>query len=317
MKPRQLEAFRAVMMAGTITQAGEMLRISQPGVSRLIADLERDVGFKLFDRRRGRLEPTSEGKSLFEEVRKAFIGLDQIAEAARAIRTMERGRLRIVSSAYIANSFLPGVITRFLKECPDIPVELDTGVRQTVLDLSASQQYDLGLMTLPVDHPAVTIVPLIRSEAFCVLPAGHPLGDRPVIRARDLRGCDFITLARGSLFRYQFEQILKKADVRPKVRIEAQTRQTLFSLVAMGIGIAVVGPVFTADTLHSGLIFRRFEPAAIQEIVMLFPAFKPASLPTRSLVKSIVRQANTEVLGAIGGIQPGGSLIPRAKTEPV
>ncbi len=298
------------MMAGTITQAGEMLHISQPGVSRLIVDLERNVGFKLFDRRRGRLEPTSEGKSLFEEVRKVFIGMDQIAEAARAIRTMERGRLRIISSAFIANSFIPGVITRFLKNCPDIPIEVDTGVRQTVLDLSASQQYDLGLMTLPVEHPAITIVPLIRSEAFCVLPKGHPLADRSVVRARDLKGLDFISLARGSLFRYKFEQILKKAGVRPRVRIEVRTRQTLFSLVSAGVGIAVVGPVFAADTLHPDLVFRRFEPAAIQEIAMLFPAFRPASLPTRRLVQSIVEQADSEVLGATGSPLHKDALIP-------
>jgi len=309
MKPRQLEAFRAVMMAGTITQAGEMLHISQPGVSRLIVDLERNLGFKLFSRRRGRLVPTSEGKSLYEEVRKAFIGLDQIAEAARAIRTMERGRLRIITSAFIANSFIPGVITRFLKNCPNIPVEVDTGVRQTVLELSASQQYDLGLMTLPVEHPAITIAPLIRSAAFCVLPQDHPLSDRTVVRARDLKDQDFISLARGSLFRYQFEQILKNAGVRPRVRVEAQTRQTLFSLVAAGVGIAVVGPVFAADTQHPDLVFRRFEPAATQEIVMLFPAFRPASLPTRRLVQSIIEQADSEVLGADGGVRQKSDLL--------
>ena len=72
---RQLEAFRAVMHAASVTQAAEVLRISQPAVSRLIASLEQDLGFALFSRRRGRLLPTPESTFLLGEVERAISNL--------------------------------------------------------------------------------------------------------------------------------------------------------------------------------------------------------------------------------------------------
>ena len=66
MKIRQLEAFRAVMVWQTVTRAAEALHVSQPAVTRLIADLEESVGFQLFSRIRGRLHPTAEGEALYE-----------------------------------------------------------------------------------------------------------------------------------------------------------------------------------------------------------------------------------------------------------
>ncbi|MDX1606470.1 MAG: LysR family transcriptional regulator, partial [Candidatus Competibacterales bacterium] len=68
MKPRQLEAFRTVMRGHTVTRTAELLFISQPAVTRLLADLEHSVGFTLFERRKGRLHATPEAQALYEEV---------------------------------------------------------------------------------------------------------------------------------------------------------------------------------------------------------------------------------------------------------
>ena len=93
MRYRQLEAFRAVMRAGSVTQAAEMLNVSQPAVSRLIACLEQDVGFPLFRRRRGRLQPTPEADFLLGEVERAIANLDHVAQIADDIRKRRTGHL--------------------------------------------------------------------------------------------------------------------------------------------------------------------------------------------------------------------------------
>ncbi|OXH86866.1 LysR family transcriptional regulator, partial [Burkholderia multivorans] len=92
---RQIEAFRAVMQRHTVTRAARDLHISQPAVSRLIADLEARVGFVLFERQQGRFTPTAQARVLYEEVERAFIGLDRVAQAAEQIRAMRRGTLRV------------------------------------------------------------------------------------------------------------------------------------------------------------------------------------------------------------------------------
>ena len=114
MNLRQIEAFRAVIVAGTVTRAGEMLRVSQPAVSRLIADLERSIGFALFERRRGRLLPTTEARYFHREIEKAYVGLDHLTKAAEAIRNLQGGQLRVAAMPAFAESLASRAIaTKF------------------------------------------------------------------------------------------------------------------------------------------------------------------------------------------------------------
>ena len=88
MKSRQLEAFRAVILRHSITRAAEMLHITQPAVTRLILDLETEIGFSLFTREKGRLFPTSDALLLYQEVERSFVGVERIAHAAQQIRSL-------------------------------------------------------------------------------------------------------------------------------------------------------------------------------------------------------------------------------------
>ena len=124
MNLRQVEAFRALMETNSVTKAGKLLFITQPAVSRLIADFEDTVGFCLFERRKGRLYPTEEGKLLYKEVEKAFIGLKQIAQTAQSIKSLARGSLRIVAIPAMVTSFLPSVVSAFSKKYSGINIFL-------------------------------------------------------------------------------------------------------------------------------------------------------------------------------------------------
>src|SRR5687768_1291094 len=89
---RQLEVFRAVMTSGSASRASELLGVTQPAISRSVADLEAAVGFSLFDRVRGRLVPTPEGQMFFRDVNASFAGLDRLRSAAARIRDFGSGR---------------------------------------------------------------------------------------------------------------------------------------------------------------------------------------------------------------------------------
>ena len=83
---RQIEAFHAVMLAGTTTGAAQMLRTTQPSVSRLLAQTQQATGLRLFDMERGRLRPTREAKDLFDTVQRHFVGLERIEDRVAAMR---------------------------------------------------------------------------------------------------------------------------------------------------------------------------------------------------------------------------------------
>ncbi len=105
---RQVDAFRTVVSTGSVTEAAAMLRISQPAVSRLIADLETEVGFQLFQRSGRVLVPTEEARLLVIEVRQAVSGMEHFKQAAIAIASFGHARLNLViPTALVVDRFGP------------------------------------------------------------------------------------------------------------------------------------------------------------------------------------------------------------------
>ncbi|MGI9503097.1 MAG: LysR family transcriptional regulator, partial [Geminicoccaceae bacterium] len=131
---RQIEAFRGVMMTGTVTRAANMLYVSQPAVSRMLADLEQEIGFKLFTRANRQLSPTPEGVAFYDEVERAFVGLDQIGRAATAIREYRRGHLRLITIPSLASTITADLVARFTKTYPDISVSIEVQPSQRVFE---------------------------------------------------------------------------------------------------------------------------------------------------------------------------------------
>ena len=133
MNLRQLDAFRAVMMTGSVTNAADYLHLSQPAVSRLIGDLERSVGFSLFIRAKGSpLVPTPEAESLYSEVERTFAGMDALRRAADDIKSFRSGNLRIACLPALAMGFMPAVIEAFRAEHPTVTIQLQTRSSSTV-----------------------------------------------------------------------------------------------------------------------------------------------------------------------------------------
>ncbi|MEX2742207.1 LysR family transcriptional regulator [Rhizobium mongolense] len=115
---RHIEVFHAVMTTGSVTGAADMLKTSQPTVSRELARFEYLIQIKLFERIRGRLRPTAHALQLFEEVQRAYFGLDRIVRTATSLRRFEQGQLSIVCLPVFSQSLLPqkGNVERVLSE---------------------------------------------------------------------------------------------------------------------------------------------------------------------------------------------------------
>src|SRR5215813_1403823 len=124
MNLRRLQAFQAVFALGSVTRAAETLHTAQPAVSRLIRELEEELGFALFERHRQRLTPTAEGKVFFGETERALAAVDRIIDAAHDIRTMKGEHLRIVVAFIAAFGIMPVAIKTLLGTHPDVQVSL-------------------------------------------------------------------------------------------------------------------------------------------------------------------------------------------------
>ena len=276
MNLRQLECFRAVMVTGTMTRAGEVLRISQPSVSNIIASLEHEIGFSLFKRRKGRLQPTAEAEYFFEEAQRTLESLDKTVQTAREIQKMNSGRLIIASQPGIAIHFLPSVVSRFLESHPDVQFKLLSRSSHIVREMIPTQQFDLGIAEPPVEHQGVRIEPF-AVECVCVLPVDHPLTEKDQISPADLDNVPFISLYSEHATYFRLANAFADAGARWKVVAETQFFSTCCAFVQNGAGVTLCDP-YTANQLpHQSVAIRPFRPRIDYELEILHPLDRPRS----------------------------------------
>jgi DNA-binding transcriptional LysR family regulator len=285
LKIRQVEAFRALMQRHTVTRAAQTLHVSQPAVSRLLADFEASVGFALFERQQGRLVPTAEAHVLFEEVERAFVGMDRITLAAQQIRAMRRGTLRVAGSPAIALELLPRVVTAFVHAHPGIDVTLLTHSSTTVVELVASQRCDVGFAAEAIPHPAVRLERLTDAPMPCIVPFGHRLARKRTVRPEDLRDEAFVSFPRWFDARTAIDLIFVEHGVSRQLTVEAQLSQTIVSLVANGAGVALIDPV-TAAYAAGRVAVRPFLPEVPDEFYLASAAAQPLSTLAAAFVDS-------------------------------
>ncbi len=282
---RQIEAFRAVMVTGSATEAAKMLFITQPAISRLISDLEYRTNLNLFDRKPNRLVPTFEAHTLFRDVDRAFIGLDEIQRSAEAIANKQEGSLRIVAMPVCVDSFLPSVIADFVKQHPNVSIELETAPRIQALELVRTQRLDLGIVSLRrKEDIGMQVQGFCQQQAVCALPAGHRLRGKGQIQAKDLEGEPFISLSRGSPFRAQIDEIFSSEHIKRIFTLETRTQLTVYELVKRGAGIAILDP-FITDAEDEGVVIKPFIPAINWEYSIVQPHSASPSLITQSFIE--------------------------------
>lgn len=220
MNLKRLQAFRAVFEAASVTQAAERLHSTQPAVSRLIGDLEAELGLALFVRQKRRLVPTAEGRAFYREAEKALAAVDQIVNIARDIRTLRGAHLRIVAPMITAFGILPAAVGAFRRAHPHTRVSLDIKDIRDIADWVANGPFDIGVTALPFDDARVESVPLAAVRAVLVMPRRHPLATKRVVHARDLGGENMI-LPLGNPPRALVTSSLEAAELKIESTIDS------------------------------------------------------------------------------------------------
>lgn len=255
---RQVEAFKAVIENGTVSRAAELLHISQPAMSKLIAHLEFDTGLKLFDRVKGRLAPTEHGMRLYAEIERIFAGVRQVENAVDAIRREEQGRLAVGVMPALAGTFIQEATTRFLKLRPNVFFWVQARGSQWIVDWVIERKLDLGIVE-GLTNPYTSFEPLMKAAAVCIMPFDHPLTDKITIEPQDLNDVPFVSFPPDSDTGHRVNAIFDQYRSRPRVCMVANWAQTVCEFVAAGHGVALVHPMM-ASSMRSRLAVRRFEP---------------------------------------------------------
>lgn len=276
MKIRQLEAFRALILRQTVTRAAQMLNVSQPAVTRLLNDLEADVGFTLFERANGRLHPTPEAMVLFEEVERSFAGLERIAQTAEQIKSLRRGSLHIAGAPALALEFLPTTLTGFMREHPGINTTLLIHASNIVIDMVVGRRCDVGFIAHPLTHAGVNVETMHRAPTRCILPKGHRLANRDVITPEDLAGESFVSYPKEFDARMYIDQIFAERQIDRVMAAESQLSAAICVLVEHGAGVSIIDQI-TAIHATDRVLVKPFEPVVMSSFSLVTSNQHPPS----------------------------------------
>lgn len=290
--PRQVEAFRATMLTGGVTEAAKLMAVTQPAVSRLLRDFQALLKMELFERRGTGLVPTAAAIALYTEVERSFVGLERITAAAEEIRGRRIGTLRIAALPAISNGYLPRLAGHFLKQRPNLNLAFFGVISPIVIDWVLNNQCDIGFAELPIAHSALPSMRLPALPRVAVLPTGHHLAAKEVLQSRDFEGETFISLSAGSASRHLIDQIFQRDDVHRVLRVETALSEIMCGMVSSGHGVALCDPFTAQEFATRGVVVRRFLPRIDFQFAAVFPAQRSPSPVALDLVETVRRSLN-------------------------
>lgn len=274
---RMIECFKAVMVAGTVTGAAEMLFTSQPAVSRTIKLLESSIGARLFDRVRGRLLPTAYAFALSEEVNKVFRGLDHLRRAAANLKDFQNGNISIVCAPAFSQGFIADAVTEFVKKHGDVSLTVETQMSWRISELINDQKFDLGIAAYDLTSLGAEHQTFCAPDEVCVMAHDHALAKRPCVAPADLEGVSSIFMINHDPYRKRLDRIFESAGVQRRLVIETSNSAAACAMAQRGSGVAIVNPVTAIDFVETGLVMRRFTAAEPFHSTLLRAKHRPSS----------------------------------------
>jgi len=206
------------------------------------------------------LHPTTDALQMYEEVERSFRALDRISEMVEAIRGRRSGRIRVIALHACADGLVSRALGRFIRKHPGVVVKLESAATATVLDNVISEQYDVGIITVPLRATGLDVAELGTYDSVCICPAGHHFSSFETVHAADLKDESFVSLAEGSPFRFAVQRLFRRARISPPVVAEVQTQRAICSMVANRAGVSIVDPDVAREFAPGELSVLRLSP---------------------------------------------------------
>lgn len=256
---RMVEAFRAAMLRNGIGAGAEALGISQPAMSRIIADFQRALGFQLFTKHGRSVQPTEEAMALMLKVQQSFLGLEDIVSYSEQLRTQKLGRLSIVAIPSIGLTVMPSVIKSLRQAFPDVIVSLRVVSYLDVAKSVRNRQADIGLTADALSLGMLETVGEFPTDCVCIGTEKWLDPNAGVVNAEDLAGKPFI--ASCGTFQTKLFAWLRANGVEVDIMIEASLFDSLSELSLQGLGVSIVDPMTAAKHRRHGGVALPLKPA--------------------------------------------------------
>ena len=286
---RQLEMFQAIVEAGSFTNAGKRLHVSQSAISRQITLLEKELGVQVLMRSNKRVFLTDAGKTLLKHCHRIFRDVEEALLEVSQNETISEGSLRVGGGMSVCTYLLPHILKEYHARHPNIRLTVTTGTSEPTMEKIRNNEIDIGVLTLPVESHDLEVESIIEEEMVVVMSPSHPLSTRKELSVKDLGGTPLILFERGSNTRKIIERFIDEQDISANIVMQMENVEIIKPLVDIGLGITIIPyqsivREVEAGTLHYarisghplyrklGLVMLKmnYRPIPLQRIVTLF-----------------------------------------------
>lgn len=238
-----LRIFRAVLDHGSMTGAAHALRISQPAVSRQLAEFESALGTRLVDRLPRGVRATAAGELLGERARRIFAEESAAEHEIGELLGLHRGRLAVGASTTIGSYLVPQVFGEFEERHRGIELDLQIGNTRAIQSAVLDGELDVGLTEGFADADTLDVREFTHDEMVLIAGPGSeggPLAGVKAIRTSQLAELPFIVREAGSGTRDIIEAALAERGVEVRARMSLGSTEAVKNAVARGLGVALV-----------------------------------------------------------------------------
>ncbi|WNS45420.1 LysR substrate-binding domain-containing protein [Paenibacillus sp. MMS20-IR301] len=249
------DAFRVfvtVVEQQHFSKAGELLNLSQPGVSLHIRNLENEFGVKLLHRSPKQVVLTEAGAILYRHAKQMLAHYDEAGREIRLLQDEVTGTLQLGASFTIGEYVLPARLAEFAKQYPLVNIGVTIGNTEEIIAAVRSNQLDIGFIEGATAASDLLIIPYMKDEMILVAPSGHPLSGNIAVEEHMLHNEVWVLREQGSGTRAFSDRFLQESGITVKRSYVFNSSQGVKEAVSAGLGLSLLSRWIVRKELASG-----------------------------------------------------------------
>ncbi|GAB6255332.1 MULTISPECIES: selenium metabolism-associated LysR family transcriptional regulator [Peribacillus] len=246
-----LKVFVTVIEQKNFSRAGDILNLSQPGVSLHIRNLENELGTKLIYRSPKQVQITEPGKILYRHAKQMLNHYETAKREINEFNNVVSGTMKIGASFTIGEYYLPKVLAEFAAQYPMVDIQIIISNSNDVIQGIRSNKLDIGLIEGETDYKDIDVRPFMNDEMIVVVPPDHPLSQMDLIEGNMLQNQTWVLREQGSGTRTYSDKLLSSLELNIKKTFIFTSIQGVKEAVMAGLGIALLSRLTVQKELKS------------------------------------------------------------------
>ena len=235
-----LIVFYEVARLNSFSKAADLLFMTQPGVSKHVAQMEAQAGCRLIRRESGTCVLTKEGKAVYKYAEKIETMARGLETLIRNLRQEPAPLLRVATTPVYSRIMVPFILGTFQKDNPDVTIKLDTGSSGDLIKTVATMENDVVIAATEKIPQNLGAFPLVKEELVVIAPPNHPLAQRKSISLQEIQGYPLIVRERESATRKTVLSAFESLRVKPSALIVMESTDFIKEWVSQGKGISIL-----------------------------------------------------------------------------